>query len=502
MMISPEALEPSIQKVGRSLADQSLQRAPGILDHRRWTNLLLDWGTRDERFKVQLFRFVDVLPTLHTDAQFIRILKEYFEDLSILPQPLRWLLKRISSNPLSAHASAFLLRRQFLRMAETFMAGHSVEQALPVLRRLWDRGCAFSVDLLGEAILSEAEADRYRDQCLHTIQVLAKETRQWPAYPILEHDHLGPLPRVQLSVKLSALYSQLDPIDPDGSYENVAARLRQILDAAATLPASIIIDMEQAELKNLTVQIFTRVLSEEPYRSFPHAGIALQAYLKDASATLDDLLKWTRSRGTPIAIRLVKGAYWDSETVQYEQRGWPIPVFVNKTDTDANYESLTHTLLDNLDIVRPAFGSHNLRTLAHAQALAEAMKHPPEACEYQMLFGMAESLRDSVVQSTRRMRVYTPVGELIPGMAYLVRRLLENTSNEGFIRRQHEDTISIDQLLAPPHPFNGQNDLRPLQGSPQPSRDRHTRQGNFRNEPLTDFSQPGSLHRTCQPFRQ
>jgi len=493
MMISPEVLETSIQKLGRKLVDQSLKQAPGIFDQRRWTNLLLDWGTRDERFKVQLFRFVDVLPTLRTDAQFIRILKEYFEDLSILPQPLRWLLKRISSNPLSAHASAFLLRRQFLKMAETFMAGHSVEHALPVLRRLWDAGCAFSVDLLGEAIVSEVEADRYRNQCLHTLQVLAKETQQWPAYPILEHDHLGTLPRVQLSVKVSALYSQLDPIDSEGSYENVAARLRQILDVAATLPASIIIDMEQAELKNLTVQIFTRVFSEEPYRSYPYAGIALQAYLKDANATLDHLLKWTRTRGTPIAIRLVKGAYWDSETVQYEQRGWPIPVFINKTDTDANYESLTHTLLDNLDIVRPAFGSHNIRSLAHTQALADAMKNPPEACEYQMLFGMAEALRESVVQSNLRMRVYTPVGELIPGMAYLVRRLLENTSNEGFIRRQYEAATSIEHLLAPPHSFNGPKDFRDHHGSRHPSRDRDKRIDSFRNEPHTDFSQPGSL---------
>jgi RHH-type proline utilization regulon transcriptional repressor/proline dehydrogenase/delta 1-pyrroline-5-carboxylate dehydrogenase len=453
----------------------------------------LDWGTRDERFKVQLFRFVDVLPTLRTDSQFIRILKEYFEDLSILPQPLRWLLKRVSSNPLSAHASAFLLRRQFLKMAKTFMAGNSVEHALPVLRRLWDSGCAFSVDLLGEAIVSEVEADRYRDQCLHTLRVLARETQQWPVYPILEHDHLGPLPRVQLSVKFSALYSQLDPIDPEGSYENVAARLRQILDLAATLPASVIIDMEQAELKNLTVQIFTRVFSEEPYRSYPYAGIALQAYLKGASATLDHLLKWTRSRGTPIAIRLVKGAYWDSETVQYEQRGWPIPVFVNKADTDANYESLARTLLDNLDLVRPAFGSHNLRTLAHAQALAEAMKLRPEACEYQMLFGMAETLRESVVQSNLRMRVYTPIGELIPGMAYLVRRLLENTSNEGFIRRQYEAATSIDHLLAPPNSFNGQKDLHDHQGRRHPSRDRDKRLEPFRNEPHADFSQPGSL---------
>ena len=492
-MNSPEVLENSIQELGRKLAGQWQKHTPGIFDHRRWTNLLLDWGTRDEQFKVQLFRFVDVLPTLRSDAQFNRILKEYFEDLPSLPQPLRWLLKRISSHPLSAHASAYLLRRQFLKMAETFMGGHSVEHALPVLRRLWDAGCAFSVDLLGEAIVSEVEADRYRDQCLHTLTVLAKETRQWPASPLLETDHLGSLPRVQLSVKFSALYSQLDPIDPEGSYEAVAARLRPILDIAATLPASIIIDMEQAELKNLTVHIFTRVFSEKPYRSYPYAGIALQAYLKDAHVTLDQLLKWTRARGAPIAIRLVKGAYWDAETVQYEQRGWPIPVFVNKKDTDANYESLTQTLLENLDIVRPAFGTHNLRSLVHTQALAEAMQKPPEACEYQMLFGMAESLRASVVQSNLRMRVYTPVGELIPGMAYLVRRLLENTSNEGFIRRQYEAAISLDNLLAPPHSFNGQGPIHDAQARRHIFEVQEKKPDTFTNEPHTDFSQPGSL---------
>ena len=338
-MVSPEILESSIQTLGRSLADQSRHQVPGILDHRRWTNLLLDWGTRDERFKVQLFRFVDVLPTLHTDAQFVRILNEYFSDLSIIPTPLRWLLKKVSSNPFTSHASAFVLRRQFLKMAETFMAGHSVEHALPVLKRLWNTGCAFSVDLLGEAIVSEVEADHYRDRCLHTLHVLAQETPNWQAHQILEQDHLGPLPRIQLSVKISALYSQLDPIDPNRSYEMVAARLRDILDAAIRLPASIVFDMEQAEHKDLTVYIFTRIFSEEPYRSYPHAGIALQAYLRDAQGTLDHLLAWTRKREVPLAIRLVKGAYWDSETVLNEQRGWPIPVFLNKSDTDSNYES-------------------------------------------------------------------------------------------------------------------------------------------------------------------
>ena len=491
-MRSSDILEDSIQKLGRTLADQSHNQAPGIFNSRRWTNLLLDWGTRDERFKVQLFRFVDVLPTLHTDAQFIRILKEYFGDLSIIPSPFRWLLKKISSNPLSAHASAFLLRRQFINMAETFMAGQSVEGALPVLRRLWDSGCSFSVDLLGEAIVSEVEADHYRDRCLQTLQALAHATSQWPEHQILEHDHLGPLPRIQLSIKISALYSQLDPIDPQGSYEKVGARLRDILDVAMTLPASIVFDMEQAEIKNLTIDIFTRIFSEERYRSYPYAGIALQAYLKDAPATLDQLLAWTYTRKVPMAIRLVKGAYWDSETILNEQKGWPVPVFLSKTETDANYESLTHTILENLEVIRPAFGTHNIRTLAHTQALAEGMNQPREACEYQMLFGMAEPLREAVIQSGLRMRVYTPVGELIPGMAYLVRRLLENTSNEGFIRRQQEGTSSIEMLLAPPLPLNGSN------GHPEPtsksndSGDSTEPADGFRNEPTTDFSQPGA----------
>ena len=491
-MSSSDVLENTVQKLGRTLADQSHNQTPGIFNSRHWTNLLLDWGTRDERFKVQLFRFVDVLPTLHTDAQFIHILKEYFGDLSIIPLPFRWLLKKISSHPLSSHASAFILRRQFLKMAETFMAGQSVDDALPVLRRLWDSRCGFSVDLLGEAIVSEAEADYYRDRCLHTLQTLAAAASQWPGHSILEQDHLGPLPRIQLSIKVSALYSQLDPIDPDGSYVRVAERLRDILDLAMRIPASIVFDMEQAELKNLTVDIFKRIFSEDSYRAYPYAGIALQAYLKDSPSTLTDLLTWAHARQTPIAIRLVKGAYWDSETVLNQQKGWPVPVFLNKTETDANYELLTHTILENLAIIRPAFGTHNIRTLAHTQALAEDMDHPQEACEYQMLFGMAEPLREAVVRSGLRMRVYTPVGELIPGMAYLVRRLLENTSNEGFIRRQQEGSSSIEMLLAPPLPVNGSNGHPDLHSTPAPSDDSSLGGNGFTNEPQTDFSQPGA----------
>ena len=488
MVVSSNALESSIQHIGRALNDGARHSTLNIFNHRRLINALLDWGTKDEQFKVQLFRFVDVLPTLHTDEQFIRLFKEYFQDLSILPSSLRWLIKQTPSNSIRARVSTAFLRRQFLRTAEAFMAGHSAEDARSTLHDLWKTGYGFSIDLLGEATVSEREADQYRDRCLDTLRFLDQETRKWGKQPILEHDHLGPIPRVQLSIKVSALYSQLDPIDPDGSFEGVAQRLRPILDLASTLPAAITFDMEQAELKDLTVNIFTRILSESAYWTYPHAAIALQAYLKDAGQTLDQLLTWVRKRGAPIGIRLVKGAYWDSETVQYQQRRWPIPVFLNKAETDLNYETLTHTLLDNRDVFRPAFGTHNLRTLAHTQALAQTLNLSQETCEYQMLFGMTDGLQQAVINSGLRMRIYTPVGELIPGMAYLVRRLLENTSNEGFIRKHHDEHVSIDSLLAPPQVHNGNPSLTL---EPRTSQQLEEHQA-FHNEPLTDFSQQGS----------
>ncbi|GJL54107.1 MAG: bifunctional protein PutA [Nitrospirales bacterium] len=488
-LVSQEVLESSIQDIGRTLNDRSRRFNLNFFNHRRIIHLLLDWGARDEEFKVQLFRFVDVLPTLATDQQFIHIFKEYFQDLPILPSSVRRLIRETPEHSLRARVGTRFLRRQFLKTAETFMAGHSAEQATPKLRHLWKSGCGFSVDLLGEATVSEVEADQYRDRCLSTLDFLDRETREWKAQPRLEHDHIGVLPRVQLSIKVSALYSQLDPIDPEGSFERVARRLRPILDLATVIPAAVTFDMEQAELKDITLQIFTRILSEPSYSSYLYAAIALQAYLKDTAKDLDALLTWVKHRGTPIGIRLVKGAYWDSETVQYQQRRWPIPVFLDKAETDRNYESLTHVILKHIDILRPAFGTHNLRTLSHTQALVETLNLPQDACEYQMLFGMADELQRAAINSGLRLRVYAPVGDLIPGMAYLVRRLLENTANEGFIHQQHDSSMSIEGLLAPPQ----------VQENTQSSHlHKHdAERQNFQNEPLTDFSQQDS-HRPIE----
>ncbi len=481
-MHAEEFLESSIRHIGRTLAERCKTGTPAILSQRWWNDLLMDWGMRDEDFKIQLFRFVDVLPTLKTDEQCTRLLAEYFSHTPILPQSLKWSLQKLPATRISAHIGALVLRRQFTRMAYTFIAGDSIRSALPVLKHLWQSGRGASVDLLGETTVSETEADAYRDRCVDALREYHAQAQGWPGRPLLERDHLGLIPRVNLSVKISALYSQLDPADPDGSFTGVAERLRPILNVALQLPASLTFDMEHYELKDLTYEIFMRMFSEPAYRNYPWAGIALQAYLRDADRTLDRLVDWVRQRGAPISIRLVKGAYWDAETIQNTQRGWPVPVLSRKAETDANFEYLSKTVLACPSLLRPAFGTHNLRSLAHADATAQSQDLSPETCEYQSLFGMADSLQRAIVDYGRRVRVYTPVGELLPGMAYLVRRLLENTSNESFLSQQRKQETPLEVLLAPPETTVTRKDvLSHRDVSPR-----------FRNEPHTDFSREAS----------
>jgi len=441
---------------------------------------------KDDAFKVQLFRFIDVLPSLRDDSQVARLMEEYFGESAAVASPLHWGLRAVSATRLGARLSAKALRRQIQQLATTFIAGASVVDAAPALARLWKEGRAFSVDLLGEATVSEREADLYRDRCAEALRLLGEVTAGWPPSSLLERDHLGFIPRINLSIKLSALYSQLDAIDPEGSYRAVAARLRPILDLAMRLPAGLTVDMEQAELKDLTLMIFMRLLSEDAYCAYPHGGIALQAYLKDTASDLRRLADWVRQRGNPITVRLVKGAYWDSDMIRYRQRGWPVPVFDSKTGTDANYEALTRLLIEHASILRPVFGTHNLRSLAHAEAAARAAGLPTHACEYQMIFGMAEPLQAAVVQLGRRLRLYTPVGELLPGMAYLVRRLLENTANESFLRKEYVESRPLSVLLEPPRAAEPgvmrADRLVAAHAEPVPA-DR------FRNEPHTDFAQ-------------
>ncbi len=479
--LSPPS-ESVINHIGERLARLAAGKSPSVFEGRWWSHQALNLAMHDSHFKAQLFRFIDVLPSITDDEQVVSLAREYLGDGEAALFGSHWGLRAMSATSFGAKLSGKAIRSQIEHMGRNFIAGATVEEAASRLTDLWQHGRAWSVDLLGEATISDREADRYRDRCLEALTLLGREASLWPPLPLLQRDHLGPIPRVQLSIKISALSPHLDPIDPEGSYRSVVSRLGPILDLAMRLPASLIFDMEQAETKTLLVDIFTRLFGESSYKDYPYAGLALQAYHRETSEDIERLLAWAHRRGTPITIRLVKGAYWDSDTVRYRQRGWPVPLFEHKIETDINYETLTRLLLSQTSVIRPAFGTHNLRTLAYIEAVAESLGLPPETWEYQMIFGMAEPFQQAMTQLGRRLRLYTPVGELLPGMAYLVRRLLENTSNESFLRKEYVESQPLTALLAAPH----------RDGLKQEHLPHHAGTSDFRNEPQRDYSQSAS----------
>jgi RHH-type proline utilization regulon transcriptional repressor/proline dehydrogenase/delta 1-pyrroline-5-carboxylate dehydrogenase len=193
------------------------------------------------------------------------------------------------------------------------------------------------------------------------------------------------------------------------------------------------------------------LLSEAEFRDGPSAGIVLQAYLRDSPELAERMIGWAESceRAHPLVVRLVKGAYWDHEVVEARQHGWEAPVFEVKAESDRNFESLTRRLLEARPHVRPAIASHNLRSVAHAVAANRAMGAPDGDVEFQVLRGLGDDLQHALAARGLRVRTYCPVGDLVAGMAYLVRRLLENTSNESFLSEQASGR-PLEELLAAP----------------------------------------------------
>jgi RHH-type proline utilization regulon transcriptional repressor/proline dehydrogenase/delta 1-pyrroline-5-carboxylate dehydrogenase len=415
-----------------------------------WSERMLDWAMARPDFKTQLFRFVDVFPATTDDADVARHLGEYFEGIPV-PKALDLGIDLAEKVPFGANLEARVARRNIARMARQFIVGRDPGDAVEGLHQLWRTGSAFTVDLLGEKTVVGVDADRYAARVVHVLEALADATRGWAPDDHLERDDLGPLPRVNVSVKATALATHFGPLTRDEGLASAKARLRPILTAARRLGAFVHVDMEHADVKDLTLTL-VRDLLDEPENADLEAGVVVQAYLRDARQDLADLVAWSSRRPRPVTVRLVKGAYWDAETVQARAAGWPAPVFEHKDQTDAAYEACVRLLHDHHGEVRAAFASHNLRSLAYAVAYARDAGIPDHGYEVQLLHGMAEPVHAAVKRLGLRLRVYAPVGELVPGMAYLVRRLLENTSNESFVRHRFAEGRDLDSLLEPPRP--------------------------------------------------
>ena len=445
------SLEALIHAKGLDLLNRARNNTKGMLSAAFWSDKLMEWSMKDEAFKVQLFRFVDAFPMLRTPDAVHEHLVDYLTQPGVKPPP--GLDLGLKAGGLAKGLMTKTVSNQITGMASKFIAGTDAASALPKLRTMWDEGLAFSVDLLGEACVSDEEAAAYQQKYLDLINNLPSQVASWPANARLESDHLGAIPRVNVSIKISSLHARTDPIDTESSIRGLMKGLRPILQAAQQRGVLINFDMEQFALKDLTLELFMRCCEEIPF----HAGLAMQAYLKSGDDDARRVVEWSKRTGRVVTVRLVKGAYWDYETIHAEQQGWPCPVWPKKALTDACFERMQRIFLESTPKrageggVKLALGSHNARSIAAALATAERLGLPPSAVELQMLHGMADQLKGAAAELGLRVREYVPVGEMIPGMAYLVRRLLENTSNESWLKAGFLDNADASKLLASPH---------------------------------------------------
>jgi RHH-type proline utilization regulon transcriptional repressor/proline dehydrogenase/delta 1-pyrroline-5-carboxylate dehydrogenase len=457
-----EGLETLIREIGSRLWRDALRARPALFGARGVRGALLERALADDALRTALFQFIDVLPQLDRAGAIADHFRAYLEGHRLAGAWGR--LLALGSHP----ALAWAVRAAVARTARLFLAEESPAAVGRVIAALARSGAGVTLDAVGEAALTEREADAY----VARYRRLLAWQRATGAAP-------------HLSIKLSALDPRFDPLDP-GCERRVLARLAPLMAEVTAAGAALTVDMEQHELKPLVLRVFRALVEAHPGPGWL-PGIALQAYLPETESDLDALARWARAARRRLAVRLVKGAYWDTEVALARQRNWPVPVFLDKAATDAHYERLTRGLFERRDALYPAIAGHNLRGLAHAIALAARLGMAREEWEIQMLHGMAEPLARALAGQPVQLRIYVPTGDLVAGIAYLIRRLLENTASTSVLRCIYAEGADLETLLAAPAP-RANEEAAPARA--------------FVNTPATDFSRESAQERFGQALRQ
>jgi len=487
MSATPTSLDPRIIARGREFFTSISGESPSVFNKGWWTGKVMDWAMKNEDFKVQMFRFVDVLPYLSTSESLSRHIEEYFagEDSNI-PDVLKWgATKTKFGGGLVAKVLNKTIRSNIESMARQFIIGQEAKEAVKGIKKLRKDGFAFVLDLLGEATVSEEESAVYRDGYLEVLDAIHKELDKWKPLGVGEGElDWGNAPKVNVAVKPSAFYSQSKPVDLEGTVDGMVHSIEPVYKKVMEMGGFMCIDMEQLKYKEATVALYKRLRLKYP--DYPHLGIVFQAYLKTVDEDVRLFIDWAREAGLPVSIRLVKGAYWDYETVLAKQNDWPVPVWTHKPESDMAYERVSRHILENHDICHFACASHNIRTISTVMESAAELDVPEDRYEFQVLYGMAEPVRKGLKNVAKRVRLYCPYGDLLPGMAYLVRRLLENTANESFLKQTFADEADKDRLLE-----NPEETLRSqLEGKCRTESQEKEGLPRFKNFPPSDFTIP------------
>lgn len=347
------------------------------------------------------------------------------------------LARRIGMTALRAAA-----RRSIQLVGNHFVFGETIEQAL-ARARAYGRSDRFSFDMLGEGARTSGDAERYLTAYAHAIDAIGRAASR------------GPLPgRPGLSVKLSALHPRYEPQSRGRVLNELVPRVACLARAAKQHDLNLTIDAEEADRLELSLDVVDRVLADPAVAGWDGFGLAVQAYQKRALAVIDYVVARARHHGRHVMLRLVKGAYWDTEIKHAQERGLAdYPVFTRKAMTDLGYLACAAELLRHRDIVYPQFATHNALTIA---SIVEAAGGTG-GYELQRLHGMGEDLYTALRTEFPDMpcRIYAPVGVHENLLAYLVRRLLENGASSSFVARLNDPHVPVADLVTRPEKIIG-----------------------------------------------
>ena len=280
----------------KELLDRSSSRRAHLLRPEWWNEQLLEWSMSHPSFKTQLFRFVDVFPATGDDDDVLRHLEEYF-DLAELPRIVDLGLE-LAGELLGGAISAAVARRSISRMAQQFIVGRDAHEAVEKLEAMWVANTASTVDVLGEKTVTTTDAERYLACVDDLLTTLLASSAHWVTRAGLDSDDLGPIPRVNISIKPTALSTHYLPLSSDEGLAEALARLRPVLEKALAGNALIHIDMEHFEVKDLTLELVAALLADPDFTDL-HIGVTVQSYLRDSAEDLERLIELSGKRSTP-----------------------------------------------------------------------------------------------------------------------------------------------------------------------------------------------------------
>ncbi len=331
------------------------------------------------------------------------------------------------------------IRRAMRILGQHFVLGQTIQEALRRSKPREARGYEYSYDMLGEGARTEADARRYFESYCSAIHAIG------------EHAGDDPLPaRPGISVKLSALHARYEPAQRERVLRELTPRVLELAQEAKRFDLGFTIDAEEAARLELSLEIFGRVAADPSLAGWRGFGLAIQAYQKRAIHVVKHVIELANALDRQFMVRLVKGAYWDTEIKHAQELGLDdYPVFTRRAATDLSYTACAKTIHDARDRIFGQFATHNAVTVA---SILEIYRDRPDAFEFQALHGMGGDLyaRVTEAEDLAPCRIYAPVGGHEDLLAYLVRRLLENGANTSFVKSIDDESVSVDELVRQP----------------------------------------------------